>query len=467
MKTKADFQQAIADAISAYPVAAQRYQARDPILLSKLDAMATMLAMYSAEQDVAAMEPFTKSRDVTVLADAAVKGILPFGAPQRVRVAVVNTAAAPLVINTGRRLQDTQGRVYVVDTGATIAASGSGTVTAYQRDEKTVSHTVTVSQPFYTITVPKPDAPLHISSIRVVGPGSVDFPYVPDFVNVDDGQQCFNMLTDENRVLYVQFGASGLAGYQPDAGEVFSIVIGETEGAIDLAVGSPFAFEYAASLYDSGAKLTLDAVLSPGAAPMDISTMREVTNYPSIYSENAVYLANFDFLLRRKLSPFRFLSVWNEQLEEAVRGANVDNINTLFVSAQKDGVLPATLEAQIAEVVMAADDSYKLTFVTPVETEIPVTISAYVPTVYDFAAVEQQIREKVLEVYGRDSAYAKTGRTRILTKAVYNLLEDNVQALQGANSDFEVVINDPPEDILPEEYRYVSNDSLTVTVEQS
>lgn len=467
MKTKADFQQAIADAISAYPTAAQRYQARDPVLLAKLDAMATMLAMASADQDVAAMERYTKARDVTVLADGAVKGILPFGTPQRSRITVVNSSAVPLPIVTGRRLQDTQGRVHVVDTGATIAASSTGTVTAYQRDERTISHTVSVSQPFYTVTVPNPEDGKLISSIRVIGPDSTEFAYNPDFVNVADGEKCFNLLSDETRVLYVQFGASGLAGYQPEAGEVFSIIIGETEGAIQIASGSPFAFEYAASLYDSGAKMTLDAVLSPGAAPMDVSTMRDVTNYPSIYSESAVYLANFDFLLRRKLSPFRFLSVWNEQVEEAVRGADVDNINTLFISAQKDGVDAPTLQAQMADIIAAADDSYRLSFVDTVETEIPMTVTAYIQTVYDFAAVEQQIREQILAAYGRDSAYAKRGRTRILTKAVYNLLEASVQALQGANSDFGVAIDDPPEDILPEEYRYVSDASLTVNVEQA
>lgn len=467
MKTKADFQDAIAAAISGYPLAAQRYQARDPILLAQLDAMATMLALYSAEQDVAAMEPFTKARDVTVLADAAVKGILPFGSPQRARIAVANSSAVPLVINAGRRLQDMQGRTWVVDTGATVAPSATGTVTAYQRDERTITHTVTASQPFYRIEVTQPQSGRYIASVRVVDGSSNEYTYQPDFVNVETGATVFNLLTDEARKLYVEFGATGLVGYQPGAGESFSIIVTETEGAVSLSPGSQFAFEYSTSLYDAGAKLTLDAVLSPGAAPMDIATMREVTAYPSIYSSNAVYLASFDFVIRRKLSPFRFLSVWNEQVEESVRGASVNNINTLFIAAQKDGVSSGTLQSQITAIVKAADDSYKLSFVSVVETTIAVAITAYVSTAYDFTAVEQQIRELILANYGRDSAFAKRGRSRILNKAVYDLLEANVPALQGAISDFDVTITNPIGGVLPEEYRYVSTGSLTITVSQA
>ena len=75
MKTKQDFEQVAAAAITDYPLAAQLFQARDQRLLARIGAEAAMLALYSQQQDVAAMEPFTKARDVTVLADAAVKGV--------------------------------------------------------------------------------------------------------------------------------------------------------------------------------------------------------------------------------------------------------------------------------------------------------------------------------------------------------------------------------------------------------
>lgn len=473
MKTKADFQALIAAAISDYPVAAQLYQARDPRLLASLDAMAAQLALISAEQDVAAMEPFTKSRDMTVLADAAVKGVLPFGQPKRVRVQIVNASQYPFTVVSGRRILDTQGRVYVVVNGASVPGStvpggpGTAQIDAEQRTETTFSHTVTISQPFYRIDVPQPDPGTHIAEVRVRDSMGNTFHYKPDYLNVADGERMFHLETDEARQLYIQFGATGIAGYQPAAGETMTITVVETEGAYDLAAGSQFAFEYGYSLYENGAKLTLSSVLAPGASPMDIATLREVTSYPSLYDTNAVYLANFDFLVRRALSPFRFLSIWNEQREEEVRAASIDNINRLFVSASKEGVDAGTLFEQIKDVIAEADDSYRCTWVPPVNFEIPVTITAYVPPVYDFAAVSQQIKEIVLAEYGETSAWAKRGQGWIKKKRITEECVDAVQALQDEASDIDVTVTDPPAARLPEQFRYVSATSLTINVVQA
>ncbi len=86
MLTKSDFQQAIADSINNYPAVAPLYQAGDPRIIQHLDAMATMLAMLSAQIETAMTEPFEKVRDSTVLADAAMRGIVRKGTPARVRV---------------------------------------------------------------------------------------------------------------------------------------------------------------------------------------------------------------------------------------------------------------------------------------------------------------------------------------------------------------------------------------------
>lgn len=465
MKTKADFQQAIADEISSFPYASQLYQAQDPTLLAQLGAMAAMLAMISAEQDVAAMEPFTKARDMTVMADAAAKGVLPFGKALRDKLLVENASSVALPVTSGRRLLDTQGRVFTVSLGATIPATGSGYVEAEQRSVRTITHTVTASQPFYQIEIPAPEIG-YIVSVSAADTIGV-FDYVPDFVNVAVGDRMFHLKTDENRTLFLQFGAADVVGYQPAAGQVITLTITDTEGAIELPVGAKFAFEYAASPSESGAKLTLDQVLSPGSAPMDISTMREVCSYPSIYDSNAVYLGNFDFLVRRNLSPFKFLSIWNERREEAARGASVDNINALFVSARKTGVADATLQASIQAVIEAADDSYRLRFVPVSDIQIPMVIVIYAQSVYDFAEVEQDARALVLAAYGEDSAWAKRGEAKIYYKDVYDALTAGIQALQDRQSDLRVTVTNIDGDVLPEQFRYVSAASLTVTVQEA
>lgn len=466
MKTKSDFQAAIAAEISNYPVAAELYRARDPRLLAPLDAMAAMLAMAGAEQDVAAAEPFTKARDVTVLADATAKGVLPFGLATRLTVLVENAGAADFSLATGRRLLDSQGRIYVVVAGKTIPAAGSETVEMAQESERRFDHTVTVTQPFYQIEVPAPAEGSAITGVRVIDAENTEFAYRPEYVNVAPGAKVFHLQSDERQRIMVEFGAQDLAGYAPQAGETFTVVVTDTDGAVTIAAGSQFAFEYSASVAEAGIKVTMGAVLRAGRGALDVPTLRKVSSYPSIYDTSAVYLGNFDFLVRRNLSPFQFLSVWNEQVEEEVRGASVTNVNTLFVAALKAGIDGDELFEEIKALILAADDSYKVKKVAVIETAIPIQITAKIHAVYDFQQVKQQITELVLREYGRDSEFAKIGQNRVLYRRIYSLLTANVPALQGERADLQVVVDDTAITIPPEQFRYVSEASLTVTVDQ-
>lgn len=463
MKTKDDYLERAKAVIAEYPKAALAYQVRDPRLMALLESMATMLALHSMEQDTAAMEPWTKARDVTVLADAAAKGVLPFGTPMQVALSVQNATDNPFTILTGRRLMDQQGRLYVVTVGATVPASGAAVVTAIQQTSSTLTHAVTANEPFYRIEVPAPEIG-HIAEVRVADALGNSFTYTPEFTNVEVEQRVFHLESDENRTLAVVFGADAIGGYQPGVGDVLTVTTLVTEGDVSLSEGAQFVFEHAATPAEAGAKIVLTEVTAPGAAPMDIATLREITSYPSLYDGSAVYNGNFDFLLRRNLSPFRFLAVWNEQREEAVRGASVDHMNRLFVAAVKDGVSDATLQADVTRVIMAADDSYRLKWVAVEEVAVPVSVTLRVPDVYDSAAVEQQAREIVLAEYGRDSAWAKRGSGRVLYKRVTKLLTDGIQACQAEDADVLVTVNDS-ETILPETYRYVSVESLTIVVE--
>lgn len=466
MKTKRDFQTAIAAEISNYPAAAQLYRARDPSLLAGLDAMAAMLAMAMAEQDVAAAEPFTKARDATVLADASAKGVLPFGLATSATLNVINGNATAYQLQTGRRLLDSQGRSFVVVAGITVPAGATAPVRVLQQSERRFDHTVTITQPFYQIEVPRAAEGKTMVGVRVVDSAGAEFTYRPEYVNVLAADKSFHLQTDPDQRLMVEFGADGLAGYAAQAGDVFTVIVTDTEGQVVLAPGSKFAFEYSSTPAEAQIKLELGEVLAEGRGALDVPTLRTITNYPSLYDTSAVYLGNFDFLVRRNLSPFRFLSIWNEQTEELVRGPSVDNINTLFVAAMKDGITNASLMEQIRAVILKADDSYKVKVVAVQEVAIPVTITAKVHSVYDFEQVRQQIREQVLSNYGRDSAFSKNGQSRVLYKNIYRLLTANVVALQGDRADLEVEVNDTATNVPPEQYRYVSEASLTVIVDQ-
>lgn len=464
--TREDFLKAIAAEVSNQPTVAQLFQAGDPRVLAHMNAMATMLSMVSAQIDVESMEPFSKARDTTVLADATMKGILPFARPARVTLAVKNGAGVPLSVGIGRRLIGPQSRVYVAESGATIAPGATATITAKQLTTRTYSHTVVGSTPFYSVQVPpSPDAELFISGVYVSVAG-VQYPYTPEFANLAPGEPGFALETDEYRNLHAKFGWQDTFGVQPSTGTVIDFIIEETGGLSELAANAVFTFETNQLAADQLAKITLAAVILTGANPVDVSALRELAQYPSTYDASAVYLGNFDFLVRRNIAPLRFLSVWNEKIEETVRPAAFKNINRLFIAALMDNVTPEWLQAEISKVVLAADDSYRIEFVAPVAVEMPVTISAQVSVVYDPDDVKNKIKSALLGLYGRDSALAARGMLALSNKRMYDELRTRVVALQDSGSDFQIVVQ-PLDAAKPEDYRYLSDASITVNVTQS
>jgi hypothetical protein len=191
-------------------------------------------------------------------------------------------------------------------------------------------------------------------------------------------------------------------------------------------------------------------------------------------------------VVRRQYSNTQFLSIWNELVEETARGANVDHINTLFVAVlSAEGnettltepnpaspVAPTTiLEASytttqrgIKKVIQDADDSYRVKFLTPVRSEIVMTITAVVSTSYVASDVQSKIAEAILAEYGAKAAASKRGGNRPLYKRVYALLKEKIIELADTNADLQVTIAQPIGDYRPELWRYVSAASLTVTV---
>jgi hypothetical protein len=463
--TRDEFMAALEAEVQSRPTAALYYQAGDPRTLAQMGAMATMLSMISTQVDVATTEPFQKTRDTTVLADATMKGILPFGRPPRMTLAVKNDAASPVSITSGRRLLDAFGRVYVVEVGATIAAGATGALTVKQMTTRTFSHTVSGSTPFYAVQIPPNDDTDVVISGVYVAIGSTSFVYAPEFGNLAADQPGFTIETDELRRLWVKFGWDATFGVQPTNGTVINFTIEETFGASTLQADAPFTFESIVSPTDRNLTMKLSAMIYSGADPIDIETLREWARYPSGYDSSAVYLGNFDFLIRRNIFPFRFLSVWNEQLEESVRGPNVANINKLFVTALMDGVDTTWMQNEIKAVVASADDSYGVKFVSAVETPLAVRIDAEVSVVHDTGDVQAKIQDAILALYGRDSIAAQRGMLRLNSKRLADTLK-TIAALQDDGSDVRITIADLslPK---PEQFRYVSVESLTVNVTQA
>lgn len=471
MHTKTEFLSAIRDSVANYPAVAALYQAGDPRMLQALEAIATMAAMLSQQQELAMLEPFIKSRDSTILAEAALRGLVPMGKPARVRVAINNAGLAPFTLVAGRNVLDSNGRIYVVDAPVSVPAAtapdapGTAVFEAVQVQVRTVAHNVAAGEPFYKIEVPAPQDGQYVAGVEVRDAALNEFAYRQEFTNVAPNERVYHMETDEYRRLYVKFGYGDVVGYQPASGETLTIEIHDTQGDVRPENGSPFAFEYTVTPEDSLIEMRMDALLIPGANPIDITVLRELMRYPSAYDHSAVYLGEFDYLVRNRVPGLRFLSVWNEQIEEKVRGANVDNINKLFVSVvPADGGDQLATEAQIEAVIMDADDSYRIQFVPPVVSLVEIDVQATIARVHDGASVQARISDVLLGEYGVDSQAVRRGMQSPQYKRIFATLRDMVPALQDTGSDFKVEVGPPPDPLLPEHYRYADASSITVSV---
>jgi hypothetical protein len=479
MLTKADFQQAIANSIANYPSIAPFYQAGDPRILQSLDAVATMFGMLSNQAEVAMMEPFEKVRDATVLADAAMRGVIRKATPGRVRLLAKNNTTAPFTVETGRGVLDSVGNNYLIDTSIIVAPGATGTFEAVQVKRETIRHTVTNSAPFYAIEIPEATDDTYLSGISVsdsVG----EYEYRERYVNTWPGERVYHVEADDRQRIYVRFGMVDVVATQPNEGMVVTLEISRTAGEISTVSGSPFSFEYLLSPLESGIVLTMDAMLQKGINPPDMANMRELAKYPSIYDHSAVFMGEFDFLVRRNFPRLQFLSVWNESVEERVRGPDMSNINTLFVACLDEDEqvqtevnfplqpllitsLTATQQA-ILDTIKKADDSYKVKFFTPIRSKINISVTATVSTSFIASVVQSQIAETLLSEFGESAVSSKHGSNTPLYQQIYSLLKLKIPALSSGRADMQVSITDPVGGFRPELWRYADANSLNITV---
>lgn len=458
--SKDDFIQAAVTEIAKYPKIAQRFQIGDPLISQAMGSIAAMLSDLSNQVELTAGEVFIKARDVTILADAAVKGVLPFATPSIASITLLNEGSESIRVLAGRVLLDQAGRYWLVSKGATVLAGASGTIIAKQVSLRTVVHSVSQYVPFYTVELTAPEVG-YIAEVAVDG-----YTYTPEFCNVNAGEPVYHVKCDENQTMSIMFGVDNVAGKQPAAGSTIGLSIYDTEGEISLSVGTTFTFEYT-NAGDDAVTMTLAEISQTGAGPMDLVTMAEVCSYPGIYNKSAVYLSNFDYLVRQQVASLTFLSVWNETREEAIRGPSQNNMNTIFVSALRDGTSDSILQEEISAVILTADNSYKIAHRPVIEVHEPLALTLSIPSTYDAAAVKEAVRALVLKNYGRESAWAKRGEAKILKKDLYKLCRDNVPALNQRIADITIDAIGDGSAMLPEQFRYVTDASLVINVEEA
>lgn len=478
MYTREDFmQKAIDVSLAKYPKMATLIKAGDVRVMQQLQAMATMLEMYSMQLEVAQSEPFEKTRDSTVLADAAMRGLIPKSSPAMIRINLKNDSALEFTIQPGRSLLDAQGRLFRVETPVAVPAGQTGSFIAVQIYSKEFIHTVSGSRPFYAIPIDLADDDSSLCGLEVMDSNGL-YEYREQYTNTAADERVYHVEADERQRVYVRMGQAGVVGFQPIDGTELTIRSHYSMGDIRFEPNSIMVFEVMGSPIESQVEMRFDELVSSGENPPSIIELRELAKYPSVYNHNAVFLGEFDFLVRRNFPGLKFLSVWNEGTEEDVRGMSLDNINAIFVAcldeveevvASPDGVTfeqTELTEAQkrIKAKILAADDSYRVRFFAPVRSPIAITIKAAIPTSYEEQIVKEQIEEVILSEFGEQSKQSKRGRAMPLYQRIYQILREKIPALLVDGSDLEVVIEKQRSDKRPELWRYVSPETLSVAV---
>jgi hypothetical protein len=146
-----------------------------------------------------------------------------------------------------------------------------------------------------------------------------------------------------------------------------------------------------------------------GSNPISIEKMRVLARYPALYDESAVFLGNFDFLVRRAYSErCHYIQVWNEAIQERMfPPASISNINRLFVSfLPKNAGETTEIRNGIKALIAQADSLYdnRVVFRTSVPTQVGLTVNGRLSPIHNSEQVTEQIKSALLAEYGSGNA---------------------------------------------------------------
>ncbi|EOD4268379.1 hypothetical protein ACJQ7A_003691, partial [Acinetobacter baumannii] len=302
--------------------------------------------------------------------------------------------------------------------------------------------------------------------------GNNNYVIKPRWMNVEPGEYAVTVTTDNLRRLFIEFGDSERAGRTLQANETVIIGILETYGEVDVNRLKDAALLDVLSNDEQRISVRFKAggVIREGVDPLAVSELRLLSSYPSLYDEDAVFLGNFDYAVRKKfMKRAQFISVWNETLQEqhfAITYRDINHLNLVVVA--KNPTEQATLEQDICRYIGYCDNLYegKVNVHEVVEKPIEVKIKGSLASVHNTDMVKTQIKELLVERYGRESLSSSRWLVNgFNTQEMGKLINDNIVAFQDRMSDFTIMLSN--ELNKPNEWVYVTKDSITVELERT
>lgn len=451
-----------------------RIAASDPTVLEQVGAVAAQISMVSRQYDINVLEPFFKSLDTTVLAAAANRGVLPLGKSAHQKIRCVNPSLGGVTLEQGRQIFDAKGNAYEVITPVLIAGGAWEFIEARQFERRTILNTVPLSVPFYEIPIEDSDKGLFIESMTVTDDLDDAYEYRRDYANIINGEKIYNVEVNEQRRMVIRLGAQDAAGrlvygFQPPSGMQYTVELRECVGEITLDANSSFSLATISDAYEARLTMRLEETLSNGANPLTIDVLRILARYPTLNeTDSAVYFNDYDYVFRKYLPDLAFLSVWNERVEEQVRGASLLNINRCFVAFEVAGMSSGDVHDFIDQMLVRQGSKLIARYDrVKVDNEVEILIEGKISSIYDITTVKGQISGVLLNAYGRGKPLVSNGMFNVFeqTQTISALLkhkENGVLALQDEISNFNVTVMGL--NSLPEAYRYLTADSITINL---
>lgn len=457
------------------PEILERYTAQDPLVVQQIRTIAAYLSLLSQEIDIASLEPFIKTRDRSIIADATNKGILPLGTASRHILQVINNGAKPVTLGQGREVEDSAGgRIWRLMQSITIEPEETGEVAVEQSEYREIEYTPSYTEAFHRFAIHLTDDLFMcgISVLDIQTNPATAYSYVPRWMNVAIGDKAFNLTTDEMRRAFIQFGDSDRAGVTATPQSTFRIGITETHGEVDTTrlKDASLVDVYTTEEQKVVVKFKTGGLVRKGSDPLTVSQLKILSSYPSLYDESAVYLGNFDYLVRQKfMNRAHFISVWNENIQQKHYGVTWQDINRLNIAVQAiEESEQENLEDEITQLIGRADSLYldRVNKRTVDGVEYVLNITGRLASIHNVEAVKAQIRSLLVAEYGKGSLNASRWLVNGFNgQEISNLIRTKIPAFQDRISDFSIL---PSTRVYkPHEWVYMTNDSINVTLERT
>ncbi|MEN3978249.1 hypothetical protein [Acinetobacter sp. CWB-B33] len=470
MLTQADFEARIVAALDDYEIQEQ-YNAQDPLVVQQVRSIAAFLSLLSQEIDIAELEPFIKTRDRSIIADAANKGILPIGMPAQHILEVINRAGNSISLSQGRLIEDNSGRPWRLLQSVTVSAGETGEVQAEQSEYREVQYIVQNSESFHRTQLKLQDD-LALAGIIVRDDLNNNYLLKKRWMNVAPLEYAFNLTTDSLRRIYIEFGDDERAGCTAKANQTFTFGILETYGDVDISRLKDASLDdvFNADEQRVSVRFKLGGAVRQGADPLNVSELRVLSSYPSLYDENAVFLGNFDYSVRAKFMPRAYyLAVWNENEHDRYYGATYKDINHLHIAVTaKNSAEQEMLEQEIIQYIGQLDSLYKdrVRVHAVLEKPYALSLNGRLAAVHDLDGVKVQIKGLLVDRYGQTKLSASRWLVNgFNTQEISTQLRKNITAFQDNISDFSLSV--PAVLNKPHEWVYVSNESITLNLERT